>query len=279
MPAPIAALPCDQPLPPMNRLLQLPPFRIPPTVRRSTVHCLLPLLLLLAASPSPASEPVAASASEWTSDMHRWLIEQMPGGTVTVHDGALVIDDDAGCTVWLREKLTAPVVITYDATVVARVGFNDRVSDLNCFWMARDPTADDGCPFAAGHGRSGKFSDYDSLLTYYVGCGGNGNSTTRFRRYDGTPVRPLLPEHDLSEKRFLLEANKTYRIKLVARDGVAEFWRDGEKIFSYRDPAPLTDGWFAFRTVKSHLEIRHFRVEQPAPSTPKKADGLTTNPH
>jgi len=31
------------------------------------------------------------------------------------HDGALVIDDNAGCTVWLREKLTAPVVITYEA--------------------------------------------------------------------------------------------------------------------------------------------------------------------
>ena len=192
----------------------------------------------------------------------------MPGGTVTVREGALVIDDDAGCTVWLREKLTAPIVITYEATVVSRGGSNDRVSDLNCFWMARDPQAADGCPFVSDHGRSGKFADYDSLLTYYVGYGGNGNSTTRFRRYDGTAARPLLPEHDLSDQRFLLEANRTYRIKLVARDGVAEFWRDGEKIFTYRDPAPLTAGWFAFRTVKSHLEIRHFRV-----------DGLTTNPH
>jgi len=239
---------------------------------------LLPLLLLLTACAAPAADSVAGSASpstgsgsqaaELTSDLRRWLVEQMPGGTVTVRDGALVIVDAAGCTVWLREKLTAPVVITYEATVISRGGPNDRVSDLNCFWMARDPQAGDGCPFAPGHGRSGKFADYDSLLTYYVGYGGNTNSTTRFRRYDGTAARPLLPEHDLSDQRFLLEANRTYRIKLVARDGVAEFWRDGEKIFTYRDPAPLTAGWFAFRTVKSHLEIRHFRV-----------DGLTTNPH
>ncbi len=199
-----------------------------------------------------------------TSDLRYWVVEQMPGGTVTVRDGALVIDDDAGCTVWLREKLTAPVVITYEATVVFRGGPNDRVSDLNCFWIARDPQAGDGCPFAPGRSRSGKFADYDSLLTYYVGYGGNANSTTRFRRYDSTAARPLLPAHDLSEKRFLLEANKTYHIKLVARDGVAEFWRDGEMIFTFRDPAPLTAGWFAFRTVKSHLEIRHFRVEHPA---------------
>ena len=51
---------------------------------------------------------------------------------------------------------------------------------------------------------------------------------------------------------------------VTVRDG-ALVWRDGEKIFAYRDRAPLTAGWFAFRTVKSHLEIRHFRVEQPAP--------------
>ena len=264
----------------MNRLLlptalRLSAFRIPPTVRQSTVyrptahrppptvHRFLPLLLLLTAS-AASSDPVATSVSELTSALRHWAVEQMPGGTVTVRDDVLVIDDVAGGTVWLREKLPAPVVITYEATVVSRGGPNDRGSDLNCFWMARDPKSDDGCPFAPGHGRSGKFADYDSLLTYYVGYGGNVNSTTRFRRYDGTPARPLLPEYDLSDQRFMLEANKTYRIRLVARDGVAEFWRDGEKVFTYRDPAPLTTGWFAFRTVKSHLEIRHFRVEQSA---------------
>ena len=31
---------------------------------------------------------------------------------------------------------------------------------------------------------------YDTLRTYYVGYGGNANTTTRFRRYDGTGARP-----------------------------------------------------------------------------------------
>jgi hypothetical protein len=185
----------------------------------------------------------------------------MPGGRVATRGDTLVIEDAAGCTVWWRDKLTAPVEISYDVTVVSRGGPYDRVSDLNCFWMATDPKANDGCPFATGHARSGKFSDYDSLLTYYVGYGGNGNTTTRFRRYDGTAARPLLPEHDLSAKKFLLEGNRTYHIRLVARDGIAEFWRDGERIFSFRDPAPLTSGWFGLRTVKSHLEIRNFSVK------------------
>ena len=194
-----------------------------------------------------------------TGNLAAWHVEQMAGGEVVVRDGTLVIRDAAGATVWYREKLTAPVEITYDVTVVSRGGPFDRVSDLNCFWMASDPKAPDRIP----SGRSGKFSDYDSLLTYYVGYGGNNNRTTRFRRYDGTPARPLLPEHDLSAPQVLLEGNRTYRIRLVARDGVAEYWRDGEKIFTFRDPAPLTSGWFAFRTVKSHLEVRNFKVGKP----------------
>lgn len=196
------------------------------------------------ASPSP------------TADLRHWSVEQMPGGTVTTRDGALIIEDAAGCTVWYREPLRAPVEISYEVTVIARGGPHDRVSDLNCFWMATDPKA----PAAMPAGRSGRFAEYDSLVTYYVGYGGNTNTTTRFRRYDGTPARPLLPEHDLREPKYLLKPNKTYRIRLVARDGMAEYWRDGERIFSYHDPQPLTRGWFAFRTVRSHLEIRNFEV-------------------
>jgi len=200
---------------------------------------------------------------DFSGDLRAWAVEQMPGGRVTTEGGALVIEDVAGCTVWYRAKLTAPVEITYEATVVSAGGQFDRVSDLNCFWMAQDPRPPGGtAPFDAGHVRSGKFDTYNSLLTYYVGYGGNTNSTTRFRRYDGNQERPLLPEHDLHDPTVLLQANHTYHVRLVARDGVAEFWRDGEKIFSYRDPTPLAEGWFAFRTVKSHLVIRNFQVRK-----------------
>lgn len=207
---------------------------------------------------------VAAAESAKPMDLGHWAAEQMPGGTVAMKAGALVIEDAAGSTIWWREKLTAPVEISYEVTVVMAGGPRDRLSDVNCFWMAQDPRSP-AAPFAAGQARSGKFSDYDSLLTYYVGYGGNNNTTTRFRRYDGTPARPLLPEHDLREGKFLLEPNRTYRIRLVARDGVAEFYRDGEKLFSFRDPAPLTSGWFAVRTVKSHLVVRNVVITKPTP--------------
>jgi hypothetical protein len=210
-----------------------------------------------AAGETPAPSP--------TADLRSWAAEQMPGGTTSVKDGALVITDVAGSTIWLREKLTAPVTISYEATVVVADGPTDRLSDLNCFWMASDPRSPDTEPFATGHARSGKFSDYDALLTYYVGYGGNKNTTTRFRRYDGTPARPLLPAHDLNNQKFLLIPNHTYRIELTALpDGTVHYRRDGELIFDFRDPAPLKSGWFAIRTVKSHLVIRDLRITHPA---------------
>jgi hypothetical protein len=180
----------------------------------------------------------------------------MPGGKVTTRDNALIIEDAAGCTVWFNQELKVPVEISYDVTAVSRGGPHDRVSDVNCFWMASDPGTATGRPAP----RSGRFSEYDSLRTYYVGMGGHNNTATRFRRYAGDGAKPLLPEHDLSDPRFLLEPNRTYRIRLVARKGVAEYWRDGEKIFAFTDPAPLTRGWFAIRTVRSHLEIRNLQI-------------------
>lgn len=198
---------------------------------------------------------------EFTDGLGRWRIEQQPGGSVTLRDGALVIDDAAGCTVWLAEPLEAPVTIRYEA----RVSSASRVSDLNCFWMASDPRRPD--LLAAGHDRDGRFGTYDGLQTYYVGYGGNNNTTTRFRRYDGTGARPLDPRHEKLTQEFLLQPNHSYRIELtVARDGHVEFRRDGETIFTFDDPTPLLRGWFGFRTVHSRIEIRHFSITASAPT-------------
>ncbi len=224
------------------------------------------MLLLLACGGFLAGAGArAAGTPAPTADLNNWVVEQMPGGRVYTSGDALVIEDAGGCSVWWKHKLTAPVAITYDVTVVSRGGPHDRVSDVNCFWMAHDPKAPGGCPFAAGHGRTGRFADYDSLQTYYVGMGGNTNSTTRFRRYYGNGAKPLAARYDLRAAEDLLAPNHTYHIRVVAQNGVAEYWRDGRELFSFQDPAPLTSGWFAFRTVKSHLEIRHFQVHEPGP--------------
>lgn len=197
---------------------------------------------------------------KFDAGLDNWVVEQFVGGSVSVQDGVLDIEDESGCTVWFKHELKAPVRISYEVEVVMEGGPYDRLSDLNCFWMASDPLNPDDL-FEFGHARSGHFPTYNGLQTYYVGYGGNKNQTTRFRRYLGNGEKPLLPEHDLRASEYLLELGRTYHIVLEAVDGYARFIRDDEVIFEYEDPFFLSEGWFGIRTFKSHLRVRNFRVE------------------
>ncbi|HEX8341923.1 MAG TPA: DUF6250 domain-containing protein, partial [Tepidisphaeraceae bacterium] len=200
-----------------------------------------------------------------TTDAFVAEVEGATGGNgrVAAENGALVIDVPAGATVWFRPVLEGPLMIEYDVTAISAGGANDRVSDVNCFWMASD-TRSPGDLLALR--RSGKFVDYNPLRCYYVGLGGNGNTTTRFRRYVGDPiVRPLLPEHDLSSPDTLLRPNVTQRIRLVAAGRLVQFYRDDRKLFELIDAEPYTRGHFGFRTVTSHLRIERLRVHRLVP--------------
>src|ERR1043166_6475338 len=159
-------------------------------------------------------------SDDFAHGLSRWSVELEKGGVVEAKGGILTLDVPAGCTVWFRPELRGQVAIEYQATMIRRGGPNDRISDLNCFWMARDAQVK----------RSGKFADYNTLRGYYVGQGGNTNTTTRFRRYIGDPVlRPLLPEHDLTAP--LLEPNVTMKIRLVADGSRIQYFCNGRAIF------------------------------------------------
>lgn len=190
-----------------------------------------------------------------------WRIEMEKPGFVTAKRGTLDIDVPEGVTVWLRQPLDGPVMIQYEATVVSAGGPNDRVSDLNSFWMATDPRSPADL-FAQP--RTGAFAQYNSLRMYYVGLGGNANTTTRFRRYIGAATdRPLLPENDLSVARDPSKgifANKPQLITLIASGTLIQYWRDDKKIFEMTDAEPYTHGWFGLRTTRNHMRVRHLRV-------------------
>jgi hypothetical protein len=199
-------------------------------------------------------------SDDFRGGLHNWVVELEKGGAVTAEGGRLEIDVPAGCTVWFKPVITGPVVIEYDATVVSAGGPNDRVSDLNCFWMARDARSPDDL-FATR--RSGRFADYNPLKCYYASIGGNTNTTTRFRRYIGDPEsRPILPEHDLNDAGDLLLANRPQRIKLIANAGLIQFYRDGRLLFELNDSEPYTSGWFGLRTTHNHMVVQNFRVKR-----------------
>jgi hypothetical protein len=199
---------------------------------------------------------------DFRSGLDQWHIEAEQPGRISAANGVLDIDVPAGVTLWFKPRLKAPVVIDFEATAVAEGGANDQISDLNVFWMANNA---DGKQPVFAHARSGKFADYNDLRTYYVGLGGNRNTTTRFRRYIGDPVvRPLLPEHDLSAASAMLVPNRAQTIRLIADGSRIEYWRDGERLFLLEDAAPYVNGWFALRTTFSHLRVRRLRAYRPA---------------
>lgn len=185
-----------------------------------------------------------------------WKAEYTPGphSSVENKDGKLVIDTQGGVTVWFNKELTGNIAIEYECRVVVDGGRNDRLSDLNQFWMATDPRNENLFT------RTGRFDTYDSLRLYYVGMGGNGNKTTRFRKYPGNGERDLSQEY--LDAAHLLVANHTYKIRILVHNGTTSFWVDGKCFFTFDDKSPLQRGYFAFRSTNSRHEVDNFVVSK-----------------
>jgi hypothetical protein len=187
-------------------------------------------------------------------DKKKWLVEMKPapGSSVYEQDRKLIIDTKEGVTVWLTKRLKGNILIEYKRAVIMDGKENDRLSDLNQFWMATDPRNPNLFK------RNGMFEEYDSLQLYYVGMGGNANTTTRFRKYQGNGEKTLLQEY--TDEGHLLKAGKKYAIKIIIHNGVTSFWVDGECYFAYQDPHPLREGYFGFRSTHSRQIVEDLKI-------------------
>ena len=195
---------------------------------------------------------LANAKSEW------WTEAEDASSTVTTKDGVTTIIAPKGLTLWNKNKMTGNTIIEYDARIVSDPQFrNDkgeiRISDLNCFWMA------DKC---GGYG--GKFANNYALKMYYMGYGGNWNTTTRFRRYTGYAptveeewLKPIILR-EYTDADHLIKADHWYHIRLEAIDGRVRYIIDGECLVDYIDPHPLKSGYFGFRTTLAHAEMKNF---------------------
>jgi hypothetical protein len=189
-------------------------------------------------------------------DQKLWIpeIAPQPDSRVFVKNGQLILDTKGGVTIWLNKNLTGNVRIEYTRNVLVDTGRNDRLSDLNTFWMASDPNNKNLFT------RNGVLERYDSLQLYYVGMGGNTNSTTRFRKYEGNGERTLLKEY--KDSAHLLQSNTIYHIVIEVIDHVVRFSVNGNLFFDYNDPRVLKEGYFGFRSTKSRQAIDGIRIYQ-----------------
>ncbi|WP_311271146.1 DUF6250 domain-containing protein [Sphingobium sp. WCS2017Hpa-17] len=216
-----------------------------------------------------ASLPVAARTpgpilhrDDFRHGLRQWRIEAAGDARVTAQGGIVDIDTPAGLSLWFLPQLTGPIAIDYEVRAVSAGGSHDAVSDVNAFWMATDPAMSDGSVLTKR--RSGVFEEYDLLRTYYVGIGGNRNTTTRMRRYVGKAgERPLLPEHDRPGEADMLEPNRWFRLRLIADGQRIAVERDGVTLFSMMDDTPYRHGHFGVRTTQSHIQLRNFSISRP----------------
>ncbi len=188
--------------------------------------------------------------------LDNWIpeVQKSEHSSVKAVENSMEINVSKGATIWFKHKLSGDVVIKYNVVVVDQGGVNDRVSDMNCFWMAIDPKHPSDL-FKSDRKTTGHFHDYNPLKLYYVGLGGHNNTKTRFRRYRGDGTKPLLEGHDLTDKKFMIEANRKYSVTLVAKNGTIQYYRDGILIYDFKDEHPYTEGWFGIRTVNNHMLI------------------------
>ena len=171
---------------------------------------LLALFTLATAEPdAPFRIARLLYSDDFAGGLNQWTAELEKPGVVEVKNGVLHLDVPAGATVWFRPELRGPVMIQYEATMIGRGGANDRVSDLNCFWMASDARSPQNL-FATK--RSGKFADYNQLRAYYVGQGGN------YEHHDALPPLHRRPR----------TAPAVTRARSGLRRGAAESQRDAE---------------------------------------------------
>lgn len=195
------------------------------------------------------ADDFGGSLGQWTPEYRKSALSQ-----IRIDHGKLLMDVEGGATLWFKKPLSGNYLISFRRKVLMDGAKNARLSDFNMFWAARDPAN------ASLFTRQGVFEEYDKVRMYYVGIGGNTNSTTRFRRYDGTGERVLLAEY--LDKAHLLEGNREYKVQIAVYNGCTSVTLDGETLFAYRDPQPLTDGYFGFRTTQSRQEIDDFKVHQ-----------------
>lgn len=221
------------------------------------------ILCLLAAS-SASGQRFFSPFSKASFDKY-WKIESESSqfSCSFLHD-TLEVVAPKGLTLWFKQKMQGDVLIEYDACVVKEKA-DDRLSDLNCFWMASDPYAKD--IWQRMKWRNGIFNRCYSLQTYYVGYGGNSNTTTRFRRYDGdyqsftdAQKRPaILMEY--TDSAHLLKAGRWYHIQIKLSGIRTTYTINNERIVDFREPNTLHSGWFGFRTTESRVRITNFRYE------------------
>ncbi len=202
-----------------------------------------------------------------TIRFNHWVIEDESARELIVQRGdTLDIAAPDGMTLWYDQLLQGEYEISYSICMPMEGGEHDRLSDMNCFWAAHDPLYPDNL-FLRSDWRNGAFKNYNSLSLFYVGFGGNDNTTTRFRRYHGeffgiddARIKPLLQEY--TDAAHLLQPQKWYHVMIMVTTSMTTYAVNGEVIFCYPLQSGEGDGYFGLRLFHNHVLFTDFKINK-----------------
>jgi len=209
-----------------------------------------------------------------------------------IENDKLQVHDPRGSTIWYKNKLKGPIMISYRVTVpTAYNQGNDIVArDVNQFWMANTPNSINA--FSKGGlfdstKYDGGFKSYEDIHSYYASTGGGNNTTTRMRRYprgvDGELVDHMGLNYRDGILEFLLAPDIEHQIQLVAANDIVQYIFDGKIVYEIKSGdainiindatknvknaiwgeapwLPYNEGYFGFRMTKSHHNYSNFKV-------------------
>jgi len=182
-------------------------------------------------------------------------------------DTCLDIKSSEGLTLWYKAPFEGDIRIRYEVCAVDQGESLDRVSNLDCYWMASDPVFPDSISKRMNFRKGASGRNY-SLQLYCMSFGGKSNTVTNFRRFDGKydafhneMKRPdiLLEYKDPSN---LIQPNHWYTIEVRVQMGHVQYMLDGRTLVDYVDSTPLKRGWFGIRTNENHMRVRKFVAYQ-----------------
>ena len=227
-------------------------------VQKSIFGTILGSIFLSLSFTLHAQEPI--TLKQWFAEDHSGYMH------ISVSGDTLDITAPKGFTLWYKNRLSGEYEISYSVCFIMQGGKHDRLSDLNCFWGANDPDHPDDL-FARSQYRNGFFPNYKTLKLFYVGYGGNHNSTTRFRQYLGggpdlkdSLARPVIKEY--TDKQHLLSPGRWYHIRIEVKKDITYFFVNDEMLFSHPLKGNESDGHFGLRLLKNHVLFAGFQVKK-----------------
>ncbi|MFI3282261.1 MAG: DUF6250 domain-containing protein [Rikenellaceae bacterium] len=197
----------------------------------------------------------------------KWVVESQTEDAVTMIGDTMEVVAARGVTLWYDKRFEGDYQISYSAKFVMEGGPHDRLSDLNCFWGAIDPAYPDDFFRQSWVYRDGDFSTYSPLDLFYVGYGGNRNSTTRFRRYTGAYVssdaqknREMFNEYRNPED--ILREGEWMNIVITVRGGRTTYSMNGKELVNHPVAEGQDEGYFGIRLVRNHVIFTNFAVKE-----------------